>query len=79
MKTKSRMLAALLTLAMVLTMLPVSAFAENDPPATNTLDIMGIVEWNDGNNEQGERPEKITVRLMANNTEQASQEVRERE
>ena len=39
------------------------------------LDVVGIVNWNDDNNEQ-HRPEKITVRLMANGAEQASQEVK---
>ncbi len=29
-----------------------------------TLDVIGVVEWNDAGNES-ERPEKITVRLLA--------------
>uniref|UniRef100_UPI003A8D6553 InlB B-repeat-containing protein n=1 Tax=Hominenteromicrobium sp. TaxID=3073581 RepID=UPI003A8D6553 len=36
MKTRNRLLAATLTLVMILTMLPISAFAENEPPATGT-------------------------------------------
>lgn len=36
MKTKSRMLAIVMALLMIATMLPVSAFAENDAPATGT-------------------------------------------
>lgn len=36
MKTRNRLLAMLLTLVMIISMLPISAFAENDPPATGT-------------------------------------------
>lgn len=37
---------------------------------------MGVVEWDDGNNANDTRPEKVTVRLWANGEEVDSQEVR---
>ena len=37
----------------------------------------GVGEWDDDNNESGERPEKVTVRLMANGAESSSMEVAE--
>lgn len=43
------------------------------------MDVTGIVEWNDGDNEQGKRPEKITVHLKANDAELESQNVEESE
>ncbi|MSC86449.1 Cna B-type domain-containing protein [Eubacterium sp. BIOML-A1] len=40
------------------------------------LDVVGIVNWDGDDNQQDKRPEKIMVRLLANNTEHASQEVK---
>lgn len=40
------------------------------------LDVVGIVNWDGDDNQQDKRPEIIMVRLMANNTEHASQEVK---
>ena len=48
MKTRNRLLAAMLALVMIISMLPVSAFAENDAPATGT-DI--AIEKMDGKEE----------------------------
>jgi|GEM_PF-1907796 len=53
-----------------------SAFAVIIKPTT--LDVVGVTEWNDAGNES-ERPEKITVRLLAGGAEKASQEVSEGE
>ena len=42
----------------------------------NSTDVIGIVEWDDGNNARGERPGSITVRLRANGEERESKEVK---
>ena len=39
--------------------------------------VHGVVEWNDNDNESGERPEHVTVRLMANDAESSAMEVAE--
>ena len=52
-------------------------------PATFTytfdaeLEVHGIIEWDDGNDERGERPEKVTVHLLANGERSTSMEVSE--
>ena len=40
-----------------------------------TLDITGTKTWNDANNQDGKRPESITVILLANGTEKTRQAV----
>lgn len=40
-----------------------------------TITVSGMKEWNDANNQDGKRPESITVRLYADGEEVANQEV----
>ncbi len=40
------------------------------------ISITGTKTWDDANNQDGKRPDSITVRLLANSTEVASQEVK---
>ena len=40
-------------------------------------EVYGVVEWDDDDNESGERPEKVTVRLMVNGAESRTMEVAE--
>ena len=52
----------------------------NDYNITNTHDVAktevsGVKTWNDGNNQDGIRPEKIIVNLLANGTKVKTQEV----
>ena len=42
---------------------------------TETTSVEGKKVWNDANNQDGKRPESITVRLLANGTEVANKEV----
>ena len=42
---------------------------------TYTIDIAGSKTWNDADNQDGKRPDSITVRLLANGAEVDSQEV----
>ena len=41
----------------------------------DTIDVTGIVEWDDGNNAQGARPEKVTVHLWNGEQEVGTKEV----
>ena len=42
-----------------------------------TTEVVGYKSWNDGNDQDGKRPESVTIRLYANGTEVGSQTVTE--
>ncbi len=42
----------------------------------DVVNVTGVVEWDDANDVQGDRPEKIVVRLKGNGVEVGSQEVK---
>ena len=44
-----------------------------------TVNVSGSKTWDDSDNQDGKRPDKITVRLLANRTEVANKEVTEKE
>lgn len=52
----------------------ISAAGEGDLPASNAS-LMGSVTWNDDDDAEGTRPTSVTVRLLVNGTEVASQAV----
>lgn len=45
------------------------------PSTHDRVDVVGVVEWDDGDNKNGVRPEDITVRLLANGAEAGVKEV----
>lgn len=47
-------------------------------PVANFVEIKGTKKWNDGNNQDGTRPDSITVKLFANGELFAEQEVTEK-
>lgn len=59
---KSKWVAAVLVAMMLLTIMPVSAFAGN---GNNTTDITVEKVWEDNNNAAGVRPDSLTVNLYA--------------
>ncbi|GEM_PF-5778342 len=58
---KSKWVAAILVAMMLLTIMPVSAFAEKGNGATTDIDVVKV--WEDNDNVAGARPESITVQL----------------
>lgn len=45
------------------------------PDRPSVTQVLGIVGWDDGRNQRNTRPEKITVRLLANDTVHSSKDV----
>ena len=53
----------------------VDGFNLTNTYATETTEVKGSKTWNDADNQDGKRPESITVRLLANGEEKDSQTV----
>ena len=52
-----------------------TGFVVTNSHKPETIDIEGTKTWDDNNNQDGKRPDKITVRLLANGTETATKTV----
>ena len=53
----------------------VDGFNITNTYTTETTEVKGSKTWNDADNQDGKRPESITVRLLANGEEKDSQTV----
>ncbi len=53
----------------------VNGFALTNTHTPETISISGVKTWNDANNQDGKRPESITIRLLANGVEVATRTV----